>query len=73
MMTNNNPLSILSNMQNNPLFSRAQLMAKGKSDTELEQIAKNICREKGIDYTQAMNSIREWCCTSFSRTLNPMD
>lgn len=60
MMTNNNPLSILSNMQNNPLFSRAQLMAKGKSDTELEQIAKNICKEKGIDYAQAMNIFKQF-------------
>ena len=60
MMTNNNPLSILSNMQNNPLFSRAQLMAKGKSDIELEQIAKNICKEKGIDYTQAMNTFKQF-------------
>ena len=60
MMTNNNPLSNLSNMQNNPLFSRAQLMAKGKSDTELEQIAKNICKEKGIDYAQAMNTFKQF-------------
>jgi hypothetical protein len=60
MMTNNNPLSILSNMQNNPLFSRAQLMAKGKSDAELEQIAKNICKEKGIDYTQAMSTFKQF-------------
>ena len=60
MMTNNNPLSILSNMQSNPLFSRAQLMAKGKSDAELEQIAKNICKEKGIDYAQAMNTFKQF-------------
>lgn len=57
---NNNPLSILSNFQNNPLFSRAQLMAKGKSDTELEQIAKNICKEKGIDYSQAISTFKQF-------------
>lgn len=60
MSNQNNLLSILSNMQNNPLFSRAQLMAKGKSDTELEQIAKNICKEKGIDYIQAMNTFKQF-------------
>lgn len=60
MSNQNNLLSILSNMQNNPLFSRAQLMAKGKSDTELEQIAKNICKEKGIDYAQAMNTFKQF-------------
>lgn len=60
-MTNqNNPLSILSNFQNNPLFSRAQLMANGKSDDELKQIAQNICKEKGIDYSQAVAQFKQF-------------
>ncbi len=60
MSNQNNLLSILSNMQNNPLFSRAQLMANGKSDTELEQIARNICKEKGIDYSQALTTFKQF-------------
>lgn len=37
-------------ISNNPLFLRAQEMAKGKSEQELEQIARNICEQKGLDY-----------------------
>lgn len=56
---NNNLLNILSNYQNNPLFSRAQLMANGKSDTELQQIAQNLCKEKGIDFNAALQQFRQ--------------
>lgn len=38
---------------NMPLFKRAQEMAQGKSRTELEQIARNICEQKGISYEEA--------------------
>ena len=41
------------NFYNSPLFERAQLMAQGKSSTELEQIARNICEQKGIKYEDA--------------------
>ena len=36
-----------------PLFKRAQEMAKGKNKDELEQIAKNICEQKEINYEEA--------------------
>lgn len=38
---------------NVPLFKRAQQMAYGKDKNELEQIAKNICEQKGISYEEA--------------------
>lgn len=38
---------------NAPLFKRAQEMAHGKSKPELEQIARNICEQKGISYEEA--------------------
>ena len=38
---------------NMPLFQRAQQMAYGKDKNELEQIARNICEQKGINYEEA--------------------
>ena len=37
----------------NPLFQRAQEMANGKSEKELEQIAKNLCQQRGINLEDA--------------------
>lgn len=40
-------------MQNNPLFKRAEEMAQGKSEKELEKVARNLCKQRGIDIDQA--------------------
>lgn len=42
-----------------PLFKRAQEMAQGKSRDELEQIAKNICEQKGINYNDAYKAFSQ--------------
>lgn len=39
---------------NQSLFNRAQQMAEGKSQSELVEIAKNVCKSKGINYEQAL-------------------
>lgn len=59
-----NPMQLM-NILSNPLYARAQQMANGKSPEQLEQIAKNICKEKGIDYEQAMRQFQ-----SFSQMFN---
>lgn len=41
---------------NNPAFSRAMEMAKGKSPAELESTVKNLCKQSNIDFEQ-MKSI----------------
>ena len=46
-------------LQNNPLFRRAQQMAAGKSEKELEQIAKNLCEQRGINIDQAMEQFKK--------------
>lgn len=46
-------------LQNNPLFRRAQQMADGKSEKELEQIAKNLCEQRGINIDQAMGQFKK--------------
>lgn len=48
-----NPMAMLQNLNSNPLFQQAQRMAQGKSETEIIQIARNICREKGINFDEA--------------------
>ena len=49
----------MNNLISNPLFQRAQEMAKGKNSQELQQIAMNICQEKGIDINQAYESFKQ--------------
>jgi hypothetical protein len=46
-------------MMQSPLFKRAQQMASGKTPAECEQIARNICREKGVDYDTALNQFKK--------------
>ena len=48
-----NPMAMLQNLNSNPLFQQAQRMAQGKSKAEIIQIARNICREKGINFDEA--------------------
>ena len=42
-----------------PLYQRAQEMANGKTAAELEQIAKNICEQKGISYVDAYKAFSQ--------------
>lgn len=50
----------LNQLSNNPLFQRAQEMAKGKSPEELQRIAQNICEEKGINIGQLWQQFQEF-------------
>lgn len=58
-MNPQNLMNLLSNYKTNSLFSRAQQMANGKNEQELEQIARNICQEKGINFDQAMSQFKQ--------------
>ena len=48
------------NLNNNPLFQRAQQMAQGKSEQQLEQTAENLCRQRGIDMQQALKQFQQF-------------
>lgn len=49
-----NPMQILNKMYgNNPLFQRAQQMTNGKSESEIKQIAQNLCKQRGINIDEA--------------------
>lgn len=47
-------------MLNHPLFKRAKDMANGKNNEELEQIAKNICEQRGLDFNAMMQQFGEF-------------
>ena len=46
------------NLQANPLFKRAQQMAEGKTPEQLQQVAQNLCQQKGIDMNQALQQFQ---------------
>ena len=48
-----NPMQLMQQMfSGDPAFSRAIQMAQGKSPQQIEQIVKNLCGQRGIDYEQ---------------------
>ena len=54
----NNPQMLMQSMlSKNPTFQRAMQMAQGKNPEELQQIAKNLCQQRGIDFNQAINQL----------------
>ena len=55
-MMPNNPMN---NLVSNPLFQMASNMVKGKSSAELQQIAMNICKEKGLDFEAAFSNFKQ--------------
>ena len=42
-----------------PLFKRAQEMAEGKSENELQKIALNLCKERGLDFEEAYSAFQK--------------
>lgn len=45
-------------IQNNPMFQRAQEMSKGKSPQEIEQVIRNLCQQRGVDYDSALQQFQ---------------
>ena len=43
---------------NNPLFIRAQQMADGKTPEEIQQIAMNLCKERGFDFQTMLQQFK---------------
>lgn len=42
------------------MFKRAQEMASGKSEQELEQIARNLCQQRGVNLDEAKNQFAQF-------------
>ena len=46
-------------MGNNPIFSNLLALAKNKKGKEIENIARNLCKERGVDFDKEFNSFRQ--------------
>ena len=63
MLKSGNPQSFVfqmleQNAQNNPFFANILQLAKSNKTAEIEQIAINMCKEKGIDFNKEFNSFK---------------
>ena len=63
MLKGGNPQSFVfqmleQNAQNNPFFANILQLAKSNKTSEIEQIAINLCKEKGIDFNKEFNSFK---------------
>ena len=63
MLKGGNPQSFVfqmleQNAQNNPFFANILQLAKSNKTTEIEQIAINMCKEKGINFNKEFNSFK---------------
>ena len=63
MLKGGNPQSFVfqmleQNAQNNPFFANILQLAKSNKTSEIEQIAINMCKEKGIDFNKEFNSFK---------------
>ena len=58
LLMGRNPMQMMMSMfGNNPMFQQAMNMANGKNAEQLQQVAKNICSQKGIDYNAMQNML----------------
>ena len=58
LQQSNNPMGMLQSMfGNDPTMQRAIQMAQGKSPEQLEQIAQNLARQRGIDLKTMLSQI----------------
>ena len=63
MLKSGNPQSFVfqmleQNAQNNPFVANILQLAKSNRTSEIEQIAINMCKEKGIDFNKEFNSFK---------------
>lgn len=53
-------LNILqSNFSNSPMGANLLALAKQNKTTEIEMIARNLCKQRGIDYDTAFDSFKK--------------
>lgn len=53
-----NPMQLIQQMaQSNPQMAQAAQMIRGKNPAQLQQMAQNIARERGIDINALMRTV----------------
>lgn len=60
----NNPNQMMNNlMRGNPnsqsIMNQAKMMTEGKSQDEIREIVKNLCRERNIDFNEIERMVNE--------------
>lgn len=56
-----NPMQMMQAMfGSNPTFNRAMQMAQGKTPAEIEDIAKNLCQNSGMDFNQIQQTFSQF-------------
>lgn len=46
--------AMMNRLSGNPMFERAQQMGAGKSVDEIQEVAKNLCKQRGFDYDKML-------------------
>ena len=64
MARNGNPQQIVMNMlqqnaQGNPMFANILSLAQNGNTQEIENIVRNMARERGIDFDKEFNSFKQ--------------
>lgn len=60
IMQGGNPMQLMRSMaEQNPAVAQAIKLVEGKSPEQINQIAANMCKERGIDFNQFANQIRQ--------------
>lgn len=64
MVKNGNPQQMAMNMlqqnaQGNPMFANILSLAQNGNTQEIENIVRNMARERGIDFDKEFNSFRQ--------------
>lgn len=60
MKKGGNPMDLMQSMfGNNPQYQRVMQMVKGKSPKEVRRIAMNLCEQRGLDFNDAVNKMKE--------------
>lgn len=61
LQASNNPMALMQQMVgNDPLMQRAMQMGQGKTPDQLQQIARNLARQRGISDAQFSQMISQF-------------
>lgn len=50
--------SMMGRLNGNPMFERAQQMAQGKNVNQIQEVAKNLCKQRGFDFDKMLGEFQ---------------
>lgn len=57
---NFNPMQMMNMFGNNPMMKQAQQMLQGKNPQQMQEVIKNVAKQKGIDENQLNQMINQF-------------